>query len=491
MWFAHEHIEFRQAEMQSILSMYNIPMRWVEQPSHTKPYWIVEFQSEETIHKIASRSITLKNCIEIWSRAKTIAQLHKNMRQSLHNETEDWITATLEKNLKSSEYDICPKHLISKYFPEGCSFKINVETFCKHFSMPEKIRKIEEFSYLPLLGPVQLQKPDVEMMYLEFYGTDPNNIPDEPYDVFFGRWITEGQRNLMHKLSLKTRKFIGNTSMDPQLSLIMANQAQVQNGSLVIDPFVGSGSLLVAAAEFGGYVLGSDIDFLMLHARTRPSRVKQKVREKDESIKANMKQYGTHGRYLDVFVNDFSLPVIRDDVQFDAIITDPPYGVREPTERIGIERENYALANHHLANHIPAKVDYGLAHIFTDIMNFAARHLGEGKRLVMWYPLVRSDYKEEDLPSHPQLELVGNSEQILSKLTGRRLLTFQRIGSTGPATTLPKSDSDNDFRMKYFALGDATRKERKERRAEVMSRNSAERKMREGMKNGDCDDRLS
>lgn len=65
--------------------------------------------------------------------------------------------------------------------------------------------------------------------------------------------------------------------MDPQLSLLMANQAKVNNCDLVLDPFVGTGSLLVAAAQFGGYVFGTDIDYLMLHARTRPSRITQKV----------------------------------------------------------------------------------------------------------------------------------------------------------------------------------------------------------------------
>lgn len=65
--------------------------------------------------------------------------------------------------------------------------------------------------------------------------------------------------------------------MDPQLSLIMANQAQVKNGDIILDPFVGTGSLLVAAAQFGGFILGTDIDFMMLHARTRPTRISQKV----------------------------------------------------------------------------------------------------------------------------------------------------------------------------------------------------------------------
>ena len=60
--------------------------------------------------------------------------------------------------------------------------------------------------------------------------------------------------------------------MDPQLSLLMSNLAAVSPGALVLDPFVGTGSLIISAAQFGGYVLGGDIDYLMLHARTRPSR---------------------------------------------------------------------------------------------------------------------------------------------------------------------------------------------------------------------------
>lgn len=65
--------------------------------------------------------------------------------------------------------------------------------------------------------------------------------------------------------------------MDSQLSLIVANQAQIRKGDLILDPFVGTGSLLVSASQFGGYTFGTDIDFLMLHGRTRPTRISQKV----------------------------------------------------------------------------------------------------------------------------------------------------------------------------------------------------------------------
>lgn len=49
------------------------------------------------------------------------------------------------------------------------------------------------------------------------------------------------------------------------------------------------------------------------------------MRQKDESIKANMTQYNLQHRYLDVLVNDFSMPIWKDNFQVDAIITDRNY----------------------------------------------------------------------------------------------------------------------------------------------------------------------
>lgn len=41
----------------------------------------------------------------------------------------------------------------------------------------------------------------------------------------------------------------------------------VKENSLIYDPFVGSGSLLVGAAHFGGHVMGADLDFNLIHSR--------------------------------------------------------------------------------------------------------------------------------------------------------------------------------------------------------------------------------
>lgn len=38
-------------------------------------------------------------------------------------------------------------------------------------------------------GRVKLKDPEVTLAYLEFYGVDPNAVPEEPYGVFFGKWV--------------------------------------------------------------------------------------------------------------------------------------------------------------------------------------------------------------------------------------------------------------------------------------------------------------
>ncbi|KAF1743485.1 hypothetical protein MXB_2837 [Myxobolus squamalis] len=76
--------------------------------------------------------------------------------------------------------------------------------------------------------------------------------------------------------SIKSRPFIGNTTLDPNLSFIMANQAQIKPGSFIYDPFVGTGSTLLACAYFGSFVMGSDISKPLLHGKTK-STIKEKI----------------------------------------------------------------------------------------------------------------------------------------------------------------------------------------------------------------------
>lgn len=122
--------------MHSILSMLNIPIKFIEKPCINKPYWLVEFPSEDCVKKVASRSVLLKNCIELWSRAKTEDCLHDNLKRAMENVTGKWVEI-------NGDAHICPKELLLACNDKKKSFKVEVETFCKHFTMKEKVDKIE------------------------------------------------------------------------------------------------------------------------------------------------------------------------------------------------------------------------------------------------------------------------------------------------------------------------------------------------------------
>ena len=60
---------------------------------------------------------------------------------------------------------------------------------------------------------------------------------------------------LNHSLDLKKRLYLGPTSLDPSLAMIMANMGGVRKGHLAFDPFAGTASILVALAHFGMRIL--------------------------------------------------------------------------------------------------------------------------------------------------------------------------------------------------------------------------------------------
>lgn len=43
---------------------------------------------------------------------------------------------------------------------------------------------------MPFEGCVNLKNPDIQVMYLEYYGLDQNKIPQMPYDVFICRFVS-------------------------------------------------------------------------------------------------------------------------------------------------------------------------------------------------------------------------------------------------------------------------------------------------------------
>ncbi|XP_054477877.1 tRNA (guanine(10)-N2)-methyltransferase homolog [Anoplopoma fimbria] len=432
---AQDNLDFRLPEIKALLALRGKPFNPIGNFQEKSPFWCLDGLSEEDVRGVMARSVCAKSAFELWGHGQT----HSELRTSLLN---------------------YPSENMSPFMYKDSTYRINVYTFNKTLEFADRIKRIDDMEYLPFQGAVSLKSPQHIFCLLEDYGTDPNDIPEHPNYIYFGRWIADGQRELIRSHSVKNRHFIGNTSMDAGLSFIMANHAKVNENDLVFDPFVGTGSLLVACSHFRAYVCGTDIDYNTIHGRGRSSRKNQQWRGPDENIRANLRQYGTEEMYVDVMVSDASKPVWRKAALFDAIITDPPYGIRESTRRTGSHKDVTKPPDGIYADsHVPVSQAYHLSDIFTDLLNFSAHHLVWGGRLVYWLPVYRPEYCEEMVPLHPCLRLVSNCEQTLSSHTSRRLITMEKIKKPEELDSLDQIadqrfspyQGHNAFREKYFS----------------------------------------
>ena len=294
--------------------------------------------------------------------------------------------------------------------------------------MAEQRDIIESFAYTAFEGPVRMKKPDNQFIVFEDYELDAH----QPRQLHLGRLVAESGRKAINTYTLKKRSYISTTSMDSELALVTANIAHAAPGKLCYDPFVGTGSFPLACAHFGASVFGSDLDG-------------RSVRGKGgRSVRGNFEQYGTTSLYLGGFAADLTNTPIRSARILDAIICDPPYGVREGLKVLGSNKP--ALKDEvllqtgqpaHLSDsYLPPKKRYSFVRMLGDILDFGARMLVDRGRLCMWMPVAGATADDESdveditaeeyaVPTHPALELVGECTQSFNKWS-RRLLTYRR-----------------------------------------------------------------
>ncbi|XP_047615143.1 tRNA (guanine(10)-N2)-methyltransferase homolog isoform X3 [Phacochoerus africanus] len=376
---AQEHLEFRLPEIKSLLSLFGGQFTSSQETYGKSPFWILSIPSEDIARNLMKRTVCAKSIFELWGHGKSPEELYSSLKNY-------------------------PVEKMVPFLHSDSTYKIKILTFNKTLTQEEKVKRIDALEFLPFEGKVNLKKPQHIFSILEDYGLDPNCIPENPHNIYFGRWIADGQRELIQSYSVKKRHFIGNTSMDAGLSFIMANHGKVKENDIVFDPFVGTGGLLIASAHFGAYVCGTDIDYNTIHGLA-------------------------------------------------------PYGIRESTRRTGSQKEISKSIEKCPESHVPVSLSYHLSDMFFDLLNFAAETLILGGRLVYWLPVYTPEYTEEMVPWHPCLKLISNCEQKLSSHTSRRLITMEKVKEFENRDQYSHLLSDhflpyqghNSFREKYFS----------------------------------------
>ncbi|GAA5937316.1 tRNA (guanine-N2-)-methyltransferase [Sporobolomyces koalae] len=426
---------FRLAELEAIANLFNIRYSFPHgTPDESRPYMVVELPGEREAKLLATRLVSVKHIWELWAHGDDYEQVHAVAKQDRARAL--WEPYAQDRN---------------------CTWKFVVAGHNRTIPLSIQIKTINTFSYMAFPGDIDLKRPQLEIGVFEEYefdGTRGSRIVakrqelgvadvkgkkkqrdeeiwdgQQDYDklkgVWVGRKISDCQRGLIDYFDLKKRKYIGTTSMEAEASLLMANQAQAAPGKWVYDPFAGTGSMLLTAAGFGAMTFGSDIDG-------------RQMRGKKTNISDSANQYGVTDRIVDCASFDMNQHPFRTGQLFDAIVTDPPYGVRAGAKRTGREEGARAVLptvvpgrekegfHHQFDDYVPPSVGWPMEEVITTLITFSLYMLKPRGRLVFFLPTNESEYSDVDVPEVPGFRLISNTSQSFGKWA-RRLITMEKL----------------------------------------------------------------
>ena len=405
-----------------------------------EPYLEIYFdgiENPEICQKLIDRATLLKSILKIYGEGETIEEVLTDIEKNNLDEIK-----LEQESLKSFRFDIDFR---------GLSEKRKVQL--------EMINKFDKF---PMKAKVDIN--NAERIFIIFRNVVENQkikkIISTKY--YFGKLVSgkdDKKLRFYTKYDLVNRKYIGPTSTDHVLSFLMTNFAQIKEGQMVIDPFVGTGSLLIPPSIYNAICFGCDLDVRVLRGYSVGYTRKSEEDKSAEKMKGN------------IFSNfdDYNLSrpqIIRQDINksgfrknnylFDAIVCDPPYGWRAAVRKTGLSvnkkekrekrleikrnknnkddkeedqkdkninnneicEENNGIKNEDNNNVEKEDMDYNYCYtneelrmllptrycscnnIFDGLIKFAENNLKVGGFLVCLYP-VKKEKEEEDLVHQP------------------------------------------------------------------------------------------
>ncbi|GAA94401.1 uncharacterized protein L969DRAFT_89817 [Mixia osmundae IAM 14324] len=411
--------EFVWPDVQSIADYFGIDMALAEPIDNLAPrFFLVWLPDEYAARQIGSRAAALSCVIRLWAHGTSIASLQDALRQ----DPELW-----------------------QPFVESSTWRITLDTAYHHFDYDDKQRILNSFGFLDFRADIDLNQPDLDMSVFLLASPDDHSIRR----AFAGQVICQGQRHLIAQYDVKQRLYIGNTTMQSEVSLYMSNQALAGPGKILYDPFMGTGSSVYTSAHYGASVLGSDIDGRHMRGKT------------NVGIRQCAFEYGLSDiAVLDLAVFDINLHPWRTGELFDAIITDPPYGVRAGARKLGrkgeLSQEPRLMPNgvysHLQDDYRPPSVGWEMSEVLQELLSVSLYLLKPGGRLVYFLPTEDAAYKDSDVPQLAGLKLLHNSSQNFGKWS-RRLITMEKTTTVTSGAAARKTASDAGhvrFRERYL-----------------------------------------
>jgi len=148
---------------------------------------------------------------------------------------------------------------------------------------------------------VTLENPDIEVR-----GLITNSA------TYVGLKLLELDRSQFEKRKTQHRPFFSPISLHPKLARVMVNLSSIKKGETLLDPFCGTGGILIEAGLIDARVIGSDIESKMV-----------------EGCKKNLDFYDITD--YELFCSDIG-DIAKHVAEVDAVVTDFPYGKATTTK---------------------------------------------------------------------------------------------------------------------------------------------------------------
>ena len=436
--------DFRLAELKQLLKRLNADYNFIGSVDgvldEEQVFLLVDIHaSEDVIVELCAKAVLIRGVYEVWEYGESFAELLSKLT----------IMYTTGSPLIA-----CHKN--------GQSWSLELQTYCQTLKMEEKQTLRDTLRFIDLQGPVDLKNPEVTVVVTLDYSKHRKEIQGRLYEqvtpypdvpAYCGRLVGRGgMKEELKKYSLKKRLFLGPTTLDHALALIMCNLACVAPRQLVLDPFVGTASVLVAASHLKAHCMGTDIDIRVLKGGmyAGASRHAEEVRavpgeegtstSPKRDIFANFLQYGLAPPELvrmdlhsiERHMQMSHMVVNREDGVFNAIVTDPPYGIRAGGRKSGkADGVDYVIDAEKRKTHMPITQNYPVEEVMLDLMHAAARLLVVGGRLCYLIP-TPYDFQVSDLPQHPCLQVEQLCLQSLSTRHGRHAVLVRKTQAYTP-----------------------------------------------------------
>jgi tRNA (guanine10-N2)-methyltransferase len=240
--FIHENIEFTEE------TLYKVTRKSFKH--YPFIYLSIDSSKIQVLHSVLKRGVCIARFAEIFVEGASLDDINKQLPGQAYEFTPE---KTINDTACSDEiYQILKREVLSTK-----SFSFTVHGQYKKISRKTKIEHIEALDLPQIKGKCDLSKPERVFILNELYIYETQKL----VKVYWGKdlFAMKKKQPFNSLYALTNRVMLGPTSTEHNLAFLMANMGQAEEDKLLVDPFLGTGSILVACSYFKAVCFGSEI----------------------------------------------------------------------------------------------------------------------------------------------------------------------------------------------------------------------------------------